>query len=244
MGIAGCTRGEDGSWNEGSDDWYPKKPLRPRNGFVLCSDPRTEERTVNGVVRPFTQKLDDVWATAFRVEFSTVDDLPQGSNAFALWRARSAVVKHDGRELLVFHESSVLATGHADIWPRHRMVLTERDDAAMKAFLGSNRIVAPDSTMLSGPRQDYKTGADIAQDELQKMFERVTGECIKPSAPTAVDPIFVLHERVVHVGPEEHYSEAGEVVCFSPSHSACRVRHNGKMYHLTDGDQIMYAVDG
>lgn len=217
---------------------------RPRNGFVLVSDPRTEEHTVNGVIRPTQRKLDDVWATPFKVEFTSVDDLPQGANAFALWRARSAVVKVDGRELLVFHESSILATGHGDVWPRNGYVLTERDDAAMKEFLGANRIITPDQTLVGGPRQDYKTGADIAQDDLQKMFERLTGETIKPGEPTKVDPVFVLHERVKHVGPGYRGLNRGEVVCFSPSHSACRVRHDGKMYHLTEGDQIMYVVDG
>lgn len=149
----------------------------------------------------------------------------------------SAFTQIDGAETFAIHESFIWARVEdgTTVFPRGKIVLTERDDEAFKRHaLGATRALLlhlPEANLAGG------LAATGSTDPTE-------------GGARALDSVTHLYERVVRVGPLVRDVLKSEVVAFSPSYSATRltIRRSGSRPawhgHLVDSEEIFFSVDG
>jgi hypothetical protein len=140
----------------------------------------------------------------------------------------SAFVKVDGQERYIIHSAFIWAkVKDGEILPLGRIALTERNDAAFRqhALGPASVLFTPDAQLEHGMRA---TGDDAGEQVLAS--------------------VTALYETVVRTGPDVRDLNRGEVVCFSPSFAATklkrRVGSETKYYHLIDTDDAFFSVEG
>lgn len=139
----------------------------------------------------------------------------------------SAYVKVDGEDRYIVHETFIWAKiKDGEVLPLHHIALTERNDAAFRrhALGPASVLFTPDAQLTGGMRA---TGDDAGEQVL--------------AAVTA------LYETVVRTGPAVKDLVRGEVVCFSPSFAATRLRRRvgqeTRYYHLIDTRDAFFSVE-
>lgn len=143
----------------------------------------------------------------------------------------SAFVSLDGAQAFTIHERFIWArVRDGEVLPLRDVVLTQRDDEAMRRYSrGADALLAIPEVNLA--RGLSATGSD------------------RPDAggQRAVDSVTALYERVYRVGPAVSDVARGDVVCFSPSYSATRLKvgqgPDTQYFHLVAASEIFFSVE-
>jgi hypothetical protein len=143
----------------------------------------------------------------------------------------SAFVSLDGAEAFMIHEKFIWArVKDGEVLPVGNVVLTQRDDEAMRWYSrGAESLLAiPEANLSMGlsatGSKDPNRGGD-----------------------RVVDSVTALYERVYRTGPDVSGVARGDVVCFSPSYSATKLKlglgSDIRYFHLVDADEIFFSVE-
>jgi hypothetical protein len=133
----------------------------------------------------------------------------------------SAFVKVDAVERAVVHDRFVWGVVRdGAVFPRGRIALTKRNDAAFRRHtLGA-------ASVLFLPEAQHTHGQKATGEESDSVLASVTA----------------LYETVSRVGPDVTELSPGETVCFSPSFSSTLLRVGREWYHLVDSNEAFFTV--
>lgn len=143
----------------------------------------------------------------------------------------SAFVSLDGEEAFMVHEKFIWGRiRDGEVFPVRDVVLTQRDDEAMRWYSRG-----PES-LLAIPEANLARGLSATgSDRPDAGGERV------------VDSVTALYERVYRVGPDVRDLVRGDVVCFSPSYSAAKLKlgqgPDTQYFHLVASGEVFFSVE-
>jgi hypothetical protein len=140
-------------------------------------------------------------------------------------------VSLDGEDAFMIHKDFIWGRiQDGEILPVGRVVLTQRDDEAMRWYSrGAEALLhIPEVNLARGLSATGSSRPDAGG-------ERV------------VDSVTALYERVYRVGPDVRDLARGDVVCFSPSYSAAKIKIGAgpetMYFHLVDSKEIFFSVE-
>jgi hypothetical protein len=143
----------------------------------------------------------------------------------------SAFVSLDGEDAFMIHEKFIWArVKDGEVLPLRNVVLTQRDDEAMRWYSRGAE------SLLHIPEANLSLGLSATgSDDPSRGGQRV------------VDSVTALYERVYRTGPDVKDLARGDVVCFSPSYSATKLKlglgEDIRYFHLVDSAEVFFSVE-